>query len=176
MDIVALNSFLSKENIKRHLDHLNTMILKYSILEKSVTSICGKRMSEISKIRLPKDVREEALWLLWYINSHRVYFNSFVLTPTKSDLLLKNFSSREDFLYSLFEFAKEKEGGFLYVYKDKEEKVRYDICDSYGVAFLKWTPILAIDLYEHSYFSDYFFNKEKYLHAALSHLNTGKLI
>ena len=176
MDIGALNLFLSEENIKRHFDYLNTMSLKYSILEKSEPTLIGKTMTEISKMRLSRDIKADALHLLWYINSHKLFFKSFAVNPEKSELMLKKFSSRESFIYSLFELAKGRENGFLFVYKNRGGDINVDISNQMGSAFLKWEPILALDLYEHAYFSDYLFNKERYLRAALSYLDTGKLI
>ena len=176
MDIGALNLFLSEENIKRHSDYLNTLSLKYSILEKSEPALIGKTMLEISRMRLAQDVKEDALRLLWNINSHKIYFKSFNANPQKSELLLKKYTSRESFLYSLFELAKGRENGFLFVYKDGGGAINVDISDQMGAAFLKWEPLLSIDLYEHAYFSDYLFNKERYLRAALAYLDTGRLI
>ena len=47
MNLNAMNLFLSEENIKRHLEHLRTQKLKYSILEKSVPELKGKSIKEI---------------------------------------------------------------------------------------------------------------------------------
>lgn len=176
MDTSALNLFLSEENIKRHLDHVNTISLKYSILEKSEPAIEGKTMREIARMHISRDLKEEALELLWRIKSHKLFFISFSSTPKKSTSLLKQYSSRESFLYSLFEMAREKDNGFLYVYKDRSGEIKVNISSQMEGAFIKWEPILALDLYEHSYFSDYLFKKERYLREALMYFDTGKIL
>lgn len=175
MEFNSLRLFLSEENIKRHVDHVNTVRLKYSILEKSEPSIVGKSMYEISKMNISSDIKCEAINLLRYIRSHRVYFESFCEKSGKSDALIKSYASKESFLYSLYELARKETSGFLYVYKDRHGKVFASIDSNDIGAFIKRQPILAIDLFEHSYFCDYYFNKERYLRSALSHLNISKL-
>ncbi len=175
MNINAMNMFLSEENIKRHLEHLRTQKLKYSILEKSFPELKSKGMADISKMNIGRDIKEEAMNLLWYIKSHECFFNSFCEVQLKSDNVLKHYSSREKFLYDIYVLAKEKEHGFLYIYLDKREKPKMTFSSSEDGAFVKYNPVLAVDLYEHTYFTDYGFKKDKFLSNMLMYLDVGKL-
>lgn len=174
MNLKAMNMFLSEESIKRHLDHLRDYRLRLSILEKSLPELRGKRMSQIIRSGLSRDIKEEALGLHWYIHAHECFFNSFSEAPKRSDLINKYFSSRERFVYDLYLEAIKREYGFLFVYLDRGvPKTVFATVDDR--AFMKFSPVLAIDLYEHTYFSDYGFSKDRFLRSALMYLNTAMI-
>jgi superoxide dismutase len=171
----AMNMFLSEDNIKRHLDHLRTYRLKLSIVEKSFPDLKGRGIREILRMNIAKDVKDEIVRLSWQIKSHECFFNSFTDQPHVKSCKLKHYSSKEKFIYDLFLEAREKEYGFLYVYKDKYDIPRYRFSDENDGAFIHYQPKLALDLYEHTYFNDYRFKKEEFLRRALNYLNLERL-
>ncbi len=174
MNLKAMNMFLSEENIKRHLGHLRTHRLKLSILEKSLPELKGKNMSQIIRSSLPRDVKDEALRLHWYIKAHECFFDSFCEAPLKCEAINKHYSSRERFVYDLFLEATKREYGFLFVYIDRGVP-RVSFATPEDKAFIKFEPILALDLYEHTYFADYGFEKNRFLRSALMYFDTGRL-
>lgn len=176
MNLNAMNLFLSEENIKRHLEHLRTQKLKYSILEKSVPELKGKSIKEILRSGIKRDIKDEATKLLLYIRSHEVFFNSFTELPRKSMNLINNYSSREKFIYDVYTSSMENDYGFLYVYNDKQGLTHIAFNKEMDGAFIRYEPILALDLYEHTYFADYGFAKDKFLRGALAYFDTGRLI
>ena len=172
MNIDAMNMFLSEENIKKHLEHLRTLRLKYSVLEKSVPEIGGRDLSEILKLRIAPQIREEVSELLWNIRSHELFFNSFVEHPlwNRKDL------SRERLMYDILQLSYVKGYGFIYIYNDnKNGSVKLSHSIEFDGAFVRYKPKLCIDLFEHVYFCDYGFKMDRYLSGAISYLNTGKL-
>lgn len=170
-----MNMFLSEDNIKRHLEHLRTLRLRYSILEKSFPELMGKEIKEILRMNIDKGLKDEALSLLRNIKSHECYFDSFTELPKRSDEVIRYYASREKFLYDLFCEGKEKEYGFLFVYIDKYGIARYSFSTLNDGAYLRYEPILAVDMYEHAYFNDYGFSKDKYLKSALEYLDLERL-
>ena len=174
MNIKAMNLFLSEENIKRHLEYLRNIRLKLSILEKSIPELKGKNMGEINRLNLSREVREEALQLIWKIKSHECFFNSFSETVGKSELLKNTYSSVEKFLYELFLEAMKQEDGFLYVYADRGV-VKRKFMREFEKSFLKIDPMLALDLYEHTYLLDYGFAKDKFIRSALMYFDLSRL-
>ena len=174
MNLKAMNMFLSEDNIKRHLEHLRTYRLKLSILEKSLPELKGKTMTEIIRSSFSREIKDEALRLIWYIKAHECFFDSFSESPKRSEALIKHYSSREKLVYELYIEAMEREHGFLFVYMDRGVP-KTSFMTSGDRAFLRFSPILALDLYEHTYFSDYGFAKDKFLRSALMYLDTGKL-
>ena len=175
MNNKALNFFLSEDNIKEHLEHLRYLRLKYSVLIKSFRELEGMGLSEILKMSLNKNIKEEAIELLWQIKSHELFFYSFVENPLSTDKIRKENVSKERFLYDIMTYAQDKDYGFLYVYKDKQNNIVNLFTDHYDGAFAKYQPILCIDLYEHTYFLDYRFKKDKFLRNALAYFDLGRL-
>lgn len=176
MNFKAMNMFLSEENIKRHLEYLRTLRLRYSVLEKSLPELSGKNIIEIARLGISKKVKEEALELLWQIKSHELFFNSFCEAPSWPETIRRRNSSRERFAYDLLMDARGRDYGFLYVFSDRQEKLVTVYTDRFDGAFVKYEPRLCLDLYEHTYFTDYGFKKERFLRGALSYLDTGRLI
>lgn len=175
MNFKVMNFFLSEENVKLHIEHLRTLRLKYSVLEKSLPELKGKEMTVIARSAINRKIKEEALELLWQIKSHELFFNSFAENQTWSEEIRKHNSSRERFVYDLLMEARGKDCGFLYVYPDRRKKLMTVYTDRFDGAFVKYEPRLCLDLYEHTYFSDYGFKKEKYLRNALMYLDTSRL-
>lgn len=172
MNFEAMNLFLSEENIKRHLEHLREKRLCYSILEKSIPALCNVSMNEILRLNIDRQTKNEALSLLWYIKSHECFFDSF---STKQSL--KNVSSicAEKLLYEIYTEAMKKDQGFLFVLLDKQGSPRITFSNGNDGSFIKYAPLLALDLYEHTYFLDYGFDKKRFLQNAISHLNISSL-
>ncbi|MBQ8303036.1 MAG: hypothetical protein IJX97_05810 [Clostridia bacterium] len=172
MNIKGMNLFLSEDNIKKHLEHLHTMKLKYSILEKSIPDLAGKEIVNILQMRIGAEEKKEAIELLTYIKSHEKFFSSFTDSsrPFKCDSV-----SCEKLAYEIFTEAKEKEYGFIHIYKDRGRIKTCFSKENYGL-FYRINPILTLDLYEHTYFSDYGFNKNAFLRGAITHLDFNKLL
>ena len=175
MNIKALTLFLTEGNLREHFDYLRMMRLKYSVLVKSVPSLEGKEISSVIKSSFDPEIKTEAVNLLWQIKSHELFFDSFTDTPSLNINFKNNGISKEGFIYDILTMAKDKEWGFLYIYRDRKNNLVKSYTDKYDGAFCKYIPLLCLDLYEHTYFLDYRFKKEKYLRNALSNFNLGRL-
>jgi superoxide dismutase len=175
MDHTALYTFLSESNVKRHLDYLNTLKLRLSILEKSIPKIKGKELREILSMNIPKSQKEEIIPLSLEILSHKLYFSSFTAEPKPSPTIRKYYFSESGFCYEMLKAAKNYTQGYLYIFKDKRGKPCFNITSAPDLFFFDLTPILLIDLYEHAYFTDYGFEKESYIKGALSRLDLFRL-
>ena len=167
----VMESFLSKENIKLHLSHLNDLKLKYSILEKSCPILHKKRYSDVYSMKLSREVKQEALELLYKIEAHEIYFSSFCEKNQRCDFLRKYFPSKEAFLYEIFLLAKTSKSDFLFISTVKKGKPVI----SFEEDTLMFNPLLVLDLAEHSYFGDYGFDREEYIRRAISVLDLAKL-
>lgn len=174
MNIKAMSMFLSEDNIKRHLEQLRTYRLRLSILEKSLPELKGKDINEINRLPLERKAKEEALVLHWAIKSHECFFDSFSEMPGRSEMIDKHYSSRDSFIYNLYTEGMKSGCGFLYVYVNRSVPKTLFL-NEFDMSFLRIKPILTLDLFEHTYFLDYGFAKDRFLRSALSYLNTGKL-
>ena len=174
MNTEAMRMFLSEENISKHIGHYRDLCLKLSILEKSEPNLTGKTLCDIMRMRIDRDMREEAIRLKWSILAHECFFYSFSKDQGRYIANLSQGKSRAGFVYDIYVESKRRECGFMFVYLDNGiAKADYD--NTYKRAFIKYTPLLALDLYEHSYFWDYGFNRDLYLRSALTYLNTDRL-
>ena len=175
MNVEAMNLFLSDGNIKRHLEHLREERLRYSILEKSYPQIKGCAIGQLVRLNIDRDVKDEAISRLWYIKAHECFFNSFTERQTWRKELIKYYPSKERLLYDIYIEAMEKDHGFLFIYIDKQGTPKWIFADKSDGAFIRYEPILTLDLYEHTYFLDYGFEKKLFLRNALAYLNISSL-
>ena len=174
MEISHLRNFLSEENIRMHVGYMKNLKHRYSINEKSVPEIRGKRMEEIVKLGLSRKLVSELSALASEIKLHECYFSSFALSPSVSESLRKYYGSENSFCYGMLEVAKGGTGGFLCVFLDSRGRPVTRIVSPTGLKIGE-SPVLALDLEEHAYFLDYGFKREEYFRAAISHLNIAKL-
>lgn len=160
--------FLSVESIDKHKDYLKTLNLRYSILKKSVGALNGKSFKEIYGMRLDRDIKREALELLYEIEMHNIYFSSF--SPDKSYIsslkIREQYKNEANFLNSVYKAALKINHGFLLLFCDGK-----GICIAEGnmdkLLFGFGKPMLALDMCEHCYYTDYGFNKKEYLLNAI---------
>lgn len=175
MNLKAMKMFLSEENVKKHLEHFRNLRLRFSVLEKSIPELKGKDISAVSKLSISRKIKDEALELLWQIKSHELFFNSFTINPLWNEEIRKHNSSRERLIYDVFSQVKDLYYGFLYVYTDRHKNIITIYSNKYDGTFVKYQPSLCLDLYEHTYFNDYGFKKDKFLSNALGYFDTGRL-
>lgn len=164
--------FLSERAIKLHTEYVRELELKYSILKKSVPEL-SDNAEKVMRQRLDRSLKREALYLLLDIECHKLYFESFTAEPKPSELIKKAFGSEESLVYAIYKRALKQNEGFICVARYKGDRFRIGTAEE--LYPFKTEKIIAIDVCEHAYFTDYFFDKEKYLRTALGFLNLSKL-
>ena len=168
-------NFISRTNYEIHKEHLRTLKLRMSIFEKSYPEMAGKSCKELLRLPIRRTEREEAAVLKADILAHELYFSSFSAHNSTAELVRKAYGSEATFLYQLSRAAIEA-NGFLFVFADKRGvpiwKAYREPLELFSQGI---TPILALDLCEHAYFYDYFFNKAEYVKAAIAHLDLSKI-
>lgn len=169
-------TFLSKENINLHTSYVESLRLKYSILQKSCDGLLDWDVTKLFKMRLPHDLKEEAIRLLSLIESHKLYFSSFCENTHVCREIRSYYSSEQAFMYEMLLAAKDSREDFLFVCRDNHGKPIIASDKKYTDVIQKYTPCLAIDLCEHSYFLDYGFDREEYIRRAIEHIDLLKLI
>ena len=175
MNTKGMNMFLSEDNIKRHCEHLKTLKLCFSILEKSLSQPLENDINQILKMNIEREVKSEASELLWKIKSHELFFSSFSEKQVVNGKILNGTISKEKFLYDIFVELSDKDYGFFYVCLNNRGQPYTVFTQRFDGAFLKYSPILALDLYEHTYFCDYGFDKKRFLKSALTYLDLSLL-
>ena len=170
MDNLILN-VISERAYELHKEHLNKLCLKYSILEKSEGALRGKSISDIYRMRMDEGLQSEAITLISDIEAHRLYFSSFAGGICKCERL-KKYVSENSFLYNAYLECRRVKYGFCFIMANGKD-VQYFVTNNACEAFInnRYKPVLALDLYEHSYFLDYGFEREAYVKKAMSYLN-----
>lgn len=166
--------FLSDRNIEMHKEYLNTLILKYSIFEKSYPELKGLDINGIYRVKLPLSEREAAARLYAEIQAHKLYFSSFSERNLTSDRIKREYGSVPSFLYFLSEECKKVRQGFLFVC-DSGKRISVHAAEDCVKLLRSERTVLALDLCEHAYFYDYGFEKDKYVLNAISHFDLGKI-
>lgn len=166
-------SFLSKDNLIKHNEYLKRLKLEYAILEKSYTELKGLCSKEILRTNLQREIRLEAYSSKIEIELHELFFSSFSELHTVSKFPFVNSFTQASFLYDAEEKIKCTNAQFIIFYKTKSGFLKYQLLKNFSDA-LEAEPHLCIDLCEHSYFSDYGFDRQRYVKEALFHLNFNK--
>lgn len=170
-----ITRFLSEESVARHREHLRQICLRYSILQKSETILKNPDIREIPWQKLSPDLRQEAFSYLAQMELHDAFFSSFTnltFLPLPENCL--GYANTQELLNHLYRLGREGVGGFLAVYKIGRKIIAKRLTPPYR-ELLTIRPVLAVDLAEHAYFPDYSFDKERYLLAALPHLDVSRL-
>ena len=90
-----------------------------------------------------------------------------------SDCVKNKYNTEASFLYELLEAGCETEASFMGIYMKRGAP--YVLFGTPYELLCREFPVLAVDLCEHVYFSDYGFSKREYLKNALPYLNLAKL-
>lgn len=170
-----INPFLSEDSVARHKEYIRQIRLKYSILQKSEILLKNHDIKEIPWQKLPTDIQTEAFLYLSEIELHDLFFSSFTdLTFLPLPEKCTGYANTQGLLNHLYRLGCEGVGGFLAVYKIGRKIIAKRLTPPYR-ELLTIRPVLALDLAEHAYFPDYSFDKERYLLAALPHLDVSRL-
>lgn len=119
---------------------------------------------------LPIQNRDEILYNLGGYLNHSLYF--YNLTDKKKDapndlieLINKNFSSFELFREEFINMASDLKGsGYTFLVMDKNDKLRIvNMTNQDTPYYYGFIPIMTIDVWEHSYYLKYFYDRKKYL-------------
>ena len=169
---IGMECFLSEEAIELHKEYLRTLKFRYSVMEKSFPEIKDANLDAISRMR--HMYKDEILALKSEIFCHELFFNSFGELYQSSSLVKENYRTESTFLYGIFDMCKSSCAAFLIINKNK---------GCVNTALLKEpkeilkipSPVLSLDLCEHSYFLDYGFDRERYLTNLLPYINLSIL-
>ena len=168
--------FISESTRQMHEEYLRRLKLEYSIYEKSYPPLVGKSVGEIMKLRFKnRGELQAAVMKRCEILAHELYFSSFGNTNSSSEKVRREYGSEANFLYEAKEKCMSADGGFLLIYPDERGRISLYAGQEYKNLFLKYSPVLALDLCEHAYFYDYPFDKKSYVSSALSHIALERL-
>ena len=166
MNLEEMRAFSSEESLSEHREYLEKLRLKYSVLTKSDSRLSGLSLFELLR-KFPKsDIKDEAVSLMSRIFAHELFFDSFSSHRALRERIGR--FSVGSYLFFLYRKASAADCGILYIYPDLGFEIIPECQPPRAL------PVLCIDLYEHAYFQDYRFDRQRYIEAALSHLNLDR--
>ena len=170
-----MDRFFSEENIDCHKQYVRDKRLKYSIIESSFPQLKGAKIEDIHRMRISQRDKRDAIDLLSEITLHEIYFSSFCeCAYPRSGLVTDMYGNESVFLNFLYRECASLNYGFVcvYLYGKRIAVAKHSSCER---ALYSGTPVLAVDVCEHAYFTDYGFDKQRYLIQSLPYLNLAKL-
>ena len=123
----------------------------------------------LSALRTRKDIcteKKAADSIACEISAHTLYFNSFRRDRVPCPRIKSGYGSENRFCYVLLEYALTVRYGFLYIYP----KSGFPYVGFGNEEKHLSRAALAIDLWEHAYFLDYGFDKNRYI-SNFVHIN-----
>ena len=166
----------SEDSHNAHLMYLRDLRLKLSILEKSEPRIRGLTPKQILGCGAKADLRRDAALLSSEILLHDIAMGSYREEGSIDCAPIRNsFGSAASFIYEATRLAMSCRAGFLAVYNERGRVVIRASEDHVSLVTVG-EPFLAVDLWEHAYFTDYGFDKHRYLSAILPVLDSLALI
>lgn len=100
---------------------------------------------------------------------HEIYFNTMGKVEKKPDketekIIVEQFGSYENWLNDFIACGKAARGWCVLTYEQRTNTFRNILQDAHDYGdIIAGYPIIALDVYEHSYFIDYGTDKEKYI-------------
>ena len=176
MEVEDLDHISESESL--HREYLRCLKSKYSVLEKSIDGLKGRGINDIMRMRIPITQRKSCVELYGLIRLHEIYFYSFT---DKTERISRRFAavdrcfgSTSALAYELFCRARSEGEGFLCVYMcgDKIKIKRGSLASE---LISECEPVLCVDLWEHAYFAEYGFDRERYLRSSLERLDYARL-
>ena len=161
----------------KYLDNLNKLLnsvdydYKFNLLElvKNINII-------------PEDIRGEVLYNVGGVLNHELYFDILntngkkIPTGKLLDAINKKYGSFNNFVVEFMNNANKLKGsGFTYLVLDKNELEIINLSNQETPYIYGMTPLIALDMWEHSYYLKYQNNKEQYIKNFFSIIDFNKI-
>lgn len=173
LDYKSLEPFIDDRTLDLHYNaHYRNYTDKLNKYLKDINynySLSGEKLAQNINI-LPMDNRDEILFNLGGYLNHNLYF--YNLTNKKKDIPLpllelinKYFGSFSLFKEEFIDMAMEVKGsGYTFLVLDKNNKLRIINTSNQDTPYYYgFIPIMTIDVWEHSYYLKYTYERKKYL-------------
>lgn len=177
-DKIYTMSGISKKTIEDHLKLYGGYVNKYNEITEKLTALTTDEYAKANQVFSTVRSLKTELSFAWNgVYNHELYFSHLggsggMAGSTVVGQITHDFGSFEKFITDLKAAALSARGWVWTVWSPSESKLINHIGDSQNTyAFWGATPILALDTYEHAYFSDFGVNRTGYIDAFLSNID-----
>lgn len=180
----SLEPFISDDTLKEHYK----IYLKYLKTLNELLSTTDNIYSKSYLIQhidvLPLSIRGEVLYHLSGVVNHELYFfgmsndnnNTNINNRLVSDIV-ESFGSLDNFKNEFKEKALNVKGsGYTFLVIDNNKKLRIiNTSNQDNPYYYGYIPIMALDVWEHAYYLDYYSNREEYVNNFFEKVDFVKL-
>jgi len=169
---------ISKKTIEDHLKLYQGYVNKYNEINEVIGGLGDTDYAKANQVYSQlRELKLELSFAWGGIINHEIYFSHLGTTSRAPEGVLleqikQDFGSLEFFQKDLKATAIAARGWVFTVWNEREKRLINHLSDSQNT-YLLWEvkPILALDTYEHAYFTDFGVNRAAYIDAFFSNLN-----
>ena len=162
---------------RKYTDELNKLLKENNYNYEHTPEYLAKHIDII-----PIKERNEILYNLGGYLNHTLYFYNLTNKKTEIPIPLldeinKYFGSFSEFKQEFISMAKELKGsGYTFLVLDKNNKLRIiNMSNQDTPYYYGFIPIMTIDVWEHSYYLKYTYNREEYLNNIFNIIDFAKV-
>lgn len=178
-----LEPFISNTTLEKHYNIYLNYLKKLNELLGTSNQVYSKSYLIQHIDVLPLSIRGEVLYNLSGVVNHELYFfglsndNNNNSRTRLLDDIIANFGSYTNFKN---EFTKQainlKGSGYTFLVMDKDKKFRIiNTSNQDNPYYYGYIPLIALDIWEHAYYLDYYSNRLEYINNFFDKLDLKKL-
>ena len=185
LDYSSLEPYIDNKTLDIHYNkHYGKYLDNLNILLNSVDYDYKFNLLELVKNIniIPEDIRGEVLYNVGGVLNHELYFDILntngkkIPTGKLLDAINKKYGSFNNFVVEFMNNANKLKGsGFTYLVLDKNELEIINLSNQETPYIYGMTPLIALDMWEHSYYLKYQNNKEQYIKNFFSIIDFNKI-
>lgn len=179
----SLEPFISDKTLNEHYNIYLKYLKKLNELLSTTNNIYSKAYLIQHIDVLPLTIRGEVLYNLSGVVNHELYFfgmsneNNSNVNNKLVDDIVRDFGTINNFKN---EFKKQalniKGSGYTFLVIDNNKKLRViNTSNQDNPYYYGYVPIMALDVWEHAYYLDYYSNREEYIDKFLEIVDFVKL-
>ena len=180
----SLEPFISDTTLNEHYKIYLKYLKKLNELLSTTSTIYSKAYLIQHIDVLPLSIRGEVLYYLSAVVNHELYFfglsndnNNINISNRLIDDIVANFNTLDNFKNELKKQAMNIKGsGYTFLVIDNNKKLRLiNTSNQDNPYYYGYIPIMALDVWEHAYYLDYYSNREEYIDKFLEKIDFVKL-
>lgn len=171
----GLSRIFSDASQRMHRAYLEQQIYRFEALSAHLSLPSPPALSDICALRIAREEKTLLRDLYRDILAHRIFFRSFSERVAPYRDRVKKYRSESAFLYHALNVCRDANAPFCFFFPNRTGQIEMSVCGISEQNAKNAEQVRAIDLCEHAYFTDYGFDRERYLRAALMHLDLATL-
>jgi len=179
----SLMPFISDTTLEKHYNIYLNYLKKLNELLSTTNNVYSKSYLVQHIDVLPLSIRGEVLYNLSGVINHELYFfglsndNSSNTNNKLYNDIVANFGSYDNFKNQFREQALNVKGsGYTFLVMDNNKKFRIiNTSNQDNPYYYGYVPLMALDVWEHAYYLDYYSNRGDYINRFFDKLDLKKL-